>query len=154
MALRSRKQVDVVAALIAGLAAGATYIVTMEIDNRLSGINEDDLKLLGRPFVADPDRAKPAGIPVHFGNSVALALAYARVAHDRLPGPPWLRGAVFATIENTALYPIAKLEGYHPGVRDGQIDRYWTLPAFLLSIPRHLTYGAVLGTLYDRIRRT
>jgi len=154
MAFRWRKQVDVGAAVIAGLAAGATYVATMEIDNRLTGINEDDLKLLGRPVAADPSLAKLAGVPIHFGNSVALALVYAAVAHERLPGPPWLRGAIFATLEDTLLYPIAKLENLHPGVRDGQIDRYWTLPAYLLSIPRHITYGAVLGILYERLRRS
>lgn len=148
-----KNDVDVLAAAVAGLAAGAAYVATMEIDNRLTGINEDDLKLLGRPFVNDPDRAKPVGVPVHFGNSVVLALAYAALAHDRLPGPPWLRGAIFATIENSALYPIAMLEEHHPGVRDGQVDRYWTLPAFLLSFPRHLAFGAVLGTIYDRLRQ-
>ena len=153
MALRSRKRVDVGAAVIAGFAAGAAYVATMEVDNRLTGINEDDLKLLGRPLAADPGKAKIAGVPVHFGNSVALALLYAAVAHDRLPGPPWLRGALFATLEDTVLYPLAMLERFHPGVRDGQIDRYWTLPAYLLSIPRHITYGAVLGSVYDRLRR-
>ena len=152
MAFRLRKQVDIGAAVLAGLAAGATYVATMEIDNRLTGINEDDLKLLGRPLAADPAMAKIAGVPVHFGNSVALALLYAAVAHDRLPGPPWLRGALFAMLEDTLLYPIAMLEQFHPGVRDGQIDRYWTLPAYRLSIPRHLTYGAVLGSLYERLR--
>ena len=152
MALRLRPRIDGKAAAIAGLAAGATYVATMEIDNRLAGINEDDLKLLGRPIAADPAMAKIAGIPVHFGNSVALALLYAAVAHDRLPGPPWLRGALFATIEDTVLYPLAMLEQFHPGVRDGQVDRYWTLPAYLLSIPRHVTYGAVLGSLYERLR--
>ena len=39
------------------------------------------------------------------------------------------------------------------GIRDGQIDRYWPLTAYLLSIPRHVTYGAVLGSLYERLRR-
>ena len=114
MGLRWWKQVDVGAAVIAGLAAGATYVATMEIDNRLTGINEDDLTLLGRPIAADPSLAKLAGVPVHFGNSVALALVYAAVAHDRLPGPPWLRGALFATLEDTLLYPIAKLEQLAP----------------------------------------
>ena len=103
--------------------------------NRLTGINEDDLTLLGRPFAADPSFAKLAGVPVHLGNSVALALVYAAVAHNRIPGPPWLRGALFATLEDTMLYPIAMLEQFHPSIRDGQVDRYWTLPAYLLSIP-------------------
>jgi hypothetical protein len=145
------RRVDPAAAVIAGLAAGATYVATMEVDNRITGVNEDDLKILGRPFVEDSNRAKLIGVPIHFGNSIALAMIYGAIARDRLPGPPWFRGAVFATVENTVLYPLAMLEQHHPAVRNGEVDRYWTWRAYLQSIPRHVTYGAVLGLLYERL---
>ena len=153
--VRSRllRHVDVRAAVIAGLAAGVVYVATQEIDNRLTGQNNDDLKLLGRLLVKGPEHAKLAGVPPHIFNSANLGIAYAALAHDRLPGPPWLRGAVFATVENTVLYPLALLEDKHPGIRRGEIDRYLTLRAYLQSVPRHLTYGAVVGTLYERLRR-
>jgi hypothetical protein len=144
--------VDVNAATIAGLAAGAVFVATMEIDTRVTGMAIDDLALLGRPFVRGPEHARLAGAPIHFGNSAALAIAYAAVAHDRLPGAPWLRGVLFALVEGTVLYPLAALEQHHPGIRKGEIDRYWSLRAYLQSIPRHITYGAVLGSLYDRLR--
>jgi hypothetical protein len=146
-----KKHVDYGAATLAGLAAGAVYVATMEVDNRVTGMEIDDLELLGRPFVDGPEGAKLAGAPIHFGNSVAFAIAYAAIAHDRLPGPPWMRGVLFALVENTLLYPIAALEQHHPGIRKGEIDRYWSLKAYLQSIPRHITYGAVLGSLYDRL---
>ncbi len=152
MVAKILKGVDVRAAAIAGLAAGAVYIVTQEIDNRLTGQNNDDLKLLGRLLVKGPEHAKLAGVLPHVVNSANLGIAYAALAHDRLPGPPWFRGALFATVENTVLYPIALLEDKHPGIRNGEIDRYLTLKAYLQSIPRHLTYGAVVGTLYERLR--
>lgn len=152
MVAKILKGVDVRSAAIAGLAAGAVYIVTQEIDNRLTGQNNDDLKLLGRLLVKGPEHAKLAGVLPHVVNSANLGIAYAALAHDRLPGPPWFRGALFATIENTVLYPIALLEDKHPGIRNGEIDRYLTLRAYLQSIPRHLTYGAVVGTLYERLR--
>lgn len=150
---RLRRRVDLAAAAISGIVAGATYIATMEVDNRITGIDVDDVKLVGRPFVREPESAKIAGLPIHFVNSIAIALVYAAVARDRLPGPSWLRGATFAAIEGTVLYPLAALEDYHPGIRNGEIDRYWTLKAYLQSIPRHITYGAVLGSLYDRLRK-
>ena len=153
MFTRLLRHVDVPAAVKAGLAAGAVYIATQEIDNRLTGQNNDDLKLLGRLLVKGPEHAKLAGVPPHVFNSATLGIAYAALAHDRLPGPPWLRGAVFATVENTVLYPLALLEDKHPGIRNGEIDRYLTLKAYLQSVPRHLTYGAVVGTLYERLRR-
>lgn len=149
---RLLKGVDVRAAAIAGLAAGAVYIVTQEIDNRLTGQNNDDLKLLGRLLVKGPEHAKLAGVLPHVINSANLGIAYAALAHDRLPGPPWFRGALFATVENTVLYPIALLEDKHPGIRNGEIDRYLTLRAYFQSVPRHITYGAVVGTLYERLR--
>ncbi len=149
---QAARQIDLRAAASAGLVAGGVYALTAEIDNRISGKNLDDLKLLGRPAVRDPKRAKLAGIPIHLLNSVALAIVYAFL-RGRLPGGPAVRGMTFATIENTVLYPIAVFEDHHPGVRDGQVDRYFTLQSYLLSIPRHLTYGATLGLLYDRLRR-
>lgn len=146
------RTLDLRAAAVAGLAGGVAYAVTAEIDNRISGRNLDDLKLLGRPFVRDSARAKLAGVPVHLANSTALAAVYARMGR-RLPGGPVWRGVLFAVIENTLLYPVAALENRHPGVRDGQVDRYFSVSAYLLSLPRHVVYGGTLGLLYDRLGR-
>ncbi len=95
---------------------------------------------------------KKASLPVHAVNSSALALLYAATAHDRLPAKPVLRGAVFATVENTLVFPLTLLEGRHPAVNNGQIDRYWSLRSYLWTIPRHVLYGAVVGAIYGRLR--
>lgn len=147
------KQVDFRAAAVAGVTAGAVYLATMEIDNRIAKVRIDDLKLLGRPFVKKPEHAKLAGVPVHFQNAVGLAVAYAAIGHDRIPGPPWLRGVIFANVENTLLYPLTVFENHHPGIRNGEIDRYYSFRAYLQSVPRHVTYGAVLGTVYESLRK-
>ena len=73
------------ATTLAGLAAGVAFAITAEIDIRITGQNNDDLKLLGRPFVRNPRYAKLAGIPVHLVNSVGLASVYPRV-RPLLPG--------------------------------------------------------------------
>ncbi len=86
---------------------------------QVTGLNVDDLQPLGRPLVNDPTDAKVAGLPIHLFNSVGPAATYAAVGRDRLPGPSWLRGVIFATIENTVLYPIAALEELHPGIEPG-----------------------------------
>ncbi len=141
------------AAVAAGLVASAGYVVAMEADLAITGHNADDLVFLGRPLVGRHRCwAKPAGFVVHLANGAVLALVYARFAHHRLPGPPWLRGIVFANLENGILYPLTLLERHHPAIRDGQLDRYWHPLAFLQSIPRHIVYGAVLGGLYARWR--
>jgi hypothetical protein len=141
------------AATIAGLLAGIGYVAASEIDIRLTGQNLDDLKLLGRPLVSNPAHAKAVGFPIHLVNSVAVAAVYALAGRKRLRGPEWLRGMTFAAIENTVLYPVAAFENRHPGVRAGEIDRYFTFKAYLQSIPRHLVYGAILGALYPRLAR-
>ena len=142
---------DAVAATISGLVAGAAFLVVLEADLRLTGRNVDDLIILGRPFVRDPAHARRAGVAIHFANSVALAQLY-RVVEKHLPGSPWVKGTIFANVENAVLYPATYLENLHPAVRDGQVDRYFTWPAFWQSVPRHVAYGAVLGSLYARLK--
>jgi len=150
---QKRRPVDRRAAAIAGAAAGIAYAVTMEIDNRLTGQRSDDFLLLGRPFAAETTRARRIGAAIHLGNAAALGLVYAALVRDHLPGPPWFRGVVYGNVENTVLYPLAALDRFHPAVREGEIDRYWTVAAYLQSVPRHVAYGAVLGILYERLRR-
>lgn len=143
---------DAVAAAVSGLAGGVAFLLVLEADLRLTGRNVDDLIILGRPFVQNPAHARRVGVAIHLANSVALAQIY-RLVEDRLPGSPWLKGAIFANVENLVLYPITVLEDLHPAVRDGQVDRYFTWPAFWQSVPRHVAYGAVLGSLYTRLTR-
>jgi hypothetical protein len=150
---RQIDQIDLRATTLAGLAAGAAYLATMEIDNRLSGRKLDDVLLLGRPFVEDKERARLLGLTLHGINSVTLAGLYAAVGRYRLPGPPWVRGAIFATVENSVLYPVAYFDEAHPARKAGEIDRYWSVSAYLWSMPRHVAYGAVLGALYDKLKR-
>ena len=147
------ERIDTRAAVVAGLAAGAAFVATMEVDLRVTGRNVDDRILLGRPVVTNPAKAKAAGTLLHGANSVAFAFLYAVVC-DRIPGPPWWKGTLFFNAENVVLYPLtAALERYHPAIRNGELASYWTWPAFVQSIPRHVAYGAVLGATYDRVRR-
>jgi hypothetical protein len=132
-----------------GILAGLAYAATAEIDNRISGKRLDDLALLGRPFVPDERQARKAGLAIHLANSVVLAGIFQYVRRW-IPGGSVSQGVTFALVENTLLYPIAALEDLHPGIRNNEIDRYFTLPAYLLSIPRHIAYGVVLGFLAGR----
>lgn len=146
-----KESVNFKAAAIAGTAAGAAYVATMEAGVRLFEDNLDDLKLLGWPLVRNKDHAELAGLAPHFANSIALAVLYAAAAAKRFPGPPWFRGLAFVSIETVALYPTAMLENRHPAIREGKIDRFWSWSAFAKNIPRHVAYGLVLGVLYDKL---
>ena len=133
---------------ISGLAAGAAFVAVLEANLRLTGRNVDDLMVLGRPFVEDPTKARAVGGAIHVVNSLALASLYAMLER-RLPGPAWLKGVIFANVENVVLYPITVLEDIHPAIRTGQVDRYFNWPAFWQSVPRHVAFGVVLGIVYD-----
>ena len=139
------------AVTISGLAAGAAFVAVLEADVRLTGRNVDDLLVLVRPFTAESTKARAIGGAIHAVNSLAMASLYAML-EPRLPGRPWLKGVIFANVENVILYPITLFEDIHPAVRNGEVDRYFTWPAFWQSVPRHIVFGVVLGVLYDRIR--
>ena len=145
-------QLDPKAVAVSGLAAGAAFAAVLEADLRLTGRNVDDLLILGRPIVADPAKARAVGGAIHAVNSLALAGLYAMLER-RIPGPAWLKGVVFANVENVVLYPVTRFEDIHPAIRTGQVDRYYNWPAFWQSVPRHIAFGAVLGILYERMRR-
>jgi len=147
---RQIRQIDPKAVTISGLVAGAAFVAVLEADLRLTGRNVDDLMILGRPFVENPTKARAVGGGIHAVNSLALAGLYA-VLERRIPGPAWLKGVVFANVENIILYPITRFEDMHPAIRMGQVDRYYNWPAFWQSVPRHIAFGAVLGALYDRL---
>ena len=93
------------AAVLAGSAAGAAFALTLEADLRLTGRNVDDLLILGWPFAQERRRARRVGLALHVVNSLALARLYATMQHA-IPGPPWLKGVVFASAENVLLYPV------------------------------------------------
>jgi len=148
---RQVRGLDPKAVVISGLAAGAAFVAVLEADIRLTGRNVDDLLVLGRPFAEEPTQARAIGGAIHAVNSLAPTTLYALVER-RLPGPAWLKGVIFANVENVILYPITLFEDIHPAIRLGQVDRYFTWPAFWQSVPRHIAFGVVLGVLYDRLR--
>jgi hypothetical protein len=125
---RKIRQLNAKAVTLSGLAAGAAFVAVLEADLRLTGRNVDDLMILGRPFTEDPTKARAVGMAIHVVNSLALASLYATL-EGRLPGPGWVKGVIFANVENVILY--------------------W--PAFWQSVPRHIAFGVVLGVLYDRL---
>jgi hypothetical protein len=125
---RKIRQLNAKAVTLSGLAAGAAFVAVREADLRLTGRNVDDLMILGRPFTEDPTKARAVGMAIHVVNSLALASLYATL-EGRLPGPGWVKGVIFANVENVILY--------------------W--PAFWQSVPRHIAFGVVLGVLYDRL---
>lgn len=138
-------------AAIAGATATVAYTVVMELDIAATGVNSNDILLLGTLVTRQPRTARIIGSVAHAANGVTLGVIYGTVARQHLPGPPWVRGLLFANLENGALYTLGPLEQHHPGITSGEVAPYWSKTAFLQSLFRHTVYGAVLGWLDTRL---
>jgi hypothetical protein len=81
----------------------------------------------------------------HLALAVAMALVYVLVVRDRLCGPGWLRGVVFAQLPGAIqLLGVLPLTGH--GVGGYQISP--VTPVFAWSL--NALYGAVMGELVER----
>lgn len=144
------KPFDARRAAVAGLAGSAAYLAEQYVDLKLLRFPGDDLRMLGMAATRRDPAWRVAGVATHFINGTALALLYAAVARNRLPGPPALRGLLLGQIENALLFPIVPLliDRYHPAIRAGALPRLGTSPYAAQQVLRHLAYGAVLGWTY------
>ena len=141
-------------AVAAGLAASAAYLATNALDMRLLRYQQSDLVLLGRLLPPLRPVWPLAGLVLHTGFGLALAIVYAALARERLPGPGWLRGILLATAENLLLWPLVPLvDRHHPAVRAGLMPPLNRPRPFLQAVLRHLAFGAVLGLVYEHGRR-
>lgn len=137
-------------AALAGLAGSAAYLAVQFLDLKMIPFPGDDLKMLGMVVTRRDPAWRVAGVAAHCGNGTALALAYAALARDRLPGPPVARGLLLGQIENALAWPLVPLllDRYHPAIRAGALPRLNTPAYAAQQILRHLAYGAVLGWVY------
>ena len=119
--------------------------------------------MLGTIFTADRDRARLAGILVHFVNGWAFALIYA-AAFEAWDRSTWWLGAGIGLVQAGFVLTAAMaiLPGMHPRMagetRGPTPTRQLEPPGFLalnyggqtplVVILAHLVYGAVLGAFY------
>jgi hypothetical protein len=136
----------------AGLFAGTAFAAVMLADIRLSGHRVNDFQLLGG--IGPPrQRWRITGPLMHWTNSAVLGVVYT-VAEPHIPGPGWLRGTTFALVENTLLWPIVLLlDRVHPAVQSGEMPTFNRPWPFIAENLRHIAYGAVLGSVYARLKR-
>lgn len=76
----------------------------------------------------------------HLGMGIAMATAYVIAFRDRLPGPPWMRGLLFAQIPG-ALQLLWVLPATGKGIGGATISSQTPLLAWSLNA----LYGVVLG---------
>jgi hypothetical protein len=138
-------------AALVGLLATVAYSIAMEGDKILIGNRFSDVRFI-QGLLEGEKRSKRffyLAWVLHLLNGVALAEIYAAVAKRFLPGPSWLKGAIFGEafiICAWGLTPLA--DKYHPLIKNGEMPKLTTWTSFLQNIARHLVFGLVLGWLY------
>ena len=102
---------------LAGAAAAAVWAAQQPLDQRVFGVDYDDVELLGR-FVTDGRGAYPIGLAMHLANGALFGALYAN-AGRALPVPAMLRGPLAGLAEHLATWPgTAALSRVHPAADD------------------------------------
>lgn len=138
------------AALI-GLIATVAYSIAMEGDQILSGNRFSDVRFI-QGLLEGEKRTKRffyLSWILHLLNGVALAEIYAAVAKRFLPGPDWLKGAIFGEAFIACAWLLTPLaDKYHPLIKNGEMPKLTSWTSFLQNVARHLVFGLALGLLY------
>lgn len=139
-------------AALAGLLATAAYSLVMEADMSLTGNRYSDVRFI-QGLLAGKSARQPKfaflAWSIHFLNGVILAELYAAVFKQFLPGPNWLKGAIFGELFLASTWGLAPLvDKYHPLTKRGELAKLATWTSFFQNIVRHLVFGLLLGLLY------
>jgi hypothetical protein len=139
-------------AAVAGLLATAAYSLAMEGDMSITGNRFSDVRFIQGLMGSRASQQKrflALSWLLHFINGIALAELYAAVLKRFLPGPNWLKGAIFGEIFIVGAWWLTPLaDKYHPLIKNGELPRLANWKSFMQNIARHLVFGLILGLLY------
>jgi hypothetical protein len=139
-------------AAFAGVIATVVYTIAMEGDMALTGNRFNDIRFIqgmigGRE--AQKTRFSLLAWTFHLVNGALLGEIYAAVFKRLLPGPGWLKGAIFGEIFILSAWwftPFA--DKHHPMIKSGELPKLATWTSFLQNLVRHFVFGITLGLLY------
>ncbi len=136
----------------AGVIATLAYSLVMESDKYLTGNHFHDVKFIQGLLGDHEASSRRIGVlawGLHFLNGALLGEVYAALAMRLLPGPGWLRGAIFGESFVLAVWPLTPLvDRYHPMSKSGRLPRLANWTSFRQNLLRHLAFGLILGLLY------
>jgi hypothetical protein len=139
-------------AAVVGAIATAAYSIAMEGDMSITGNHFSDVKfiqgLMGKKATKEQRFLVLAWL-LHFLNGIALSEIYAALAKRFLPGPGWLKGAIFGELFVASVWPLTPLaDKYHPLIKDGTLPKLANFTSLAQNLGRHLVFGLALGLLY------
>ena len=136
----------------AGVLATVAYTIAMEGDMALTGNRFSDIRfiegLIGGKK-APKKRYSLLAWAIHLLNGALLGEIYATIFKRFLPGPNWVKGAIFGElfiISAWWLTPFA--DKHHPMIKSGELPKLATWTSFFQNIVRHFIFGITLGLLY------
>lgn len=138
-------------AALVGLIATLVYSVAMEGDRFLVGNHFNDVRFIEGMIAGEKQSRGIFALAwlLHLLNGIALAEVYAAFVRRFLPGPGWLKGAIFSETFIAAAWSLTPFaDKYHPLIKSGAMPRLATWRSFWQNLVRHLVFGLVLGWLY------
>jgi Family of unknown function (DUF6789) len=139
-------------AAYAGILATVAYTIAMEGDMALTRNRFNDIRFIQGMIGGKEAQKKRFSLLAwifHLLNGALLGEIYAVVFKRFLPGPNWLKGAMFGELFTLSVWwltPIA--DKYHPLIKSGELPKLATWTSFLQNIVRHFIFGITLGLLY------
>jgi len=136
------------------------YSVAMEGDMALVGNRFNDVRFIEGllPGVSGKTgktgKARPwLAWAIHLLNGVALGELYAAVFKRLLPGPNWVKGAIFGVLFIVVAWPLTPVaDRHHPMIKSGELPELANWTSFVQNVGRHLVFGIALGLIYrDRV---
>ena len=139
-------------AAYAGVLATVAYTIAMEGDMALTGNHFNDIRFIQGMIGGKEAQKKRFSLlawTLHLLNGALLGEIYAAIFKRFLPGPNWLKGAIFGELFILSawwLTPFA--DKHHPMIKSGELPKLATWTSFFQNIVRHFVFGITLGLLY------
>ncbi len=139
-------------AAIAGLLATAAYTIAMEGDMAITGNRFNDIRFIQGMLGGKNAHNTPIRVLawlLHLLNGALLGEIYGAIFKRLLPGPNWLKGAIFGEIFILSAWWLTPLaDKHHPMIKSGELPKLATWISFFQNIVRHFVFGITLGVLY------
>ena len=144
-------------AAIAGVLATIAYTIAMKGDIALTGNRFNDIRFI-QGIIGGKNAQRRYCILfawiLHLLNGALLGEVYGAIFKRLLPGPNWLKGAIFGEVfilSSWWLTPLA--DKYHPMIKSGELPKLATWISFFQNVVRHFIFGITLGLLYHNQKR-